>query len=202
MRAPRFVVVCLLFVAAGGCSRPGKPELRFDEHKWLLGTIRQADRVTLYEGLPHPHWEAALLEQETRTKETVDLHGWAFYARPLDLTDADRTALVALLADEASFYERPDFEKPCGGYHPDYAVEWAVGDQVYRCLICYGCGEVKVYGPAGPELYCNISVQEPLKQLLKPYWKNRPASDHWPSRKGEGAHAPTPPVTETTARPK
>ena len=71
--------------------------------------------------------------------------------------------------------------KGCGGFHPDYAVERAVGGQVYRCLVCFGCGEVKVFGPGG-ELHRDVVNPIPLKRLLVPYWKNRPASDVWPPK--------------------
>ena len=160
-------------------KKPHKTDRRFDVNKWLFATIRGADRIALYEGLPHPMFEGGV-EEERRLKPTVDLHGYPFYAQPADLADTDRAVLIEVLGTEQSFRPLPEgVVKGCGGFHPDYGVEWAVGDQVYHCLICYGCGEVKVFGPGG-ELHCNVRDRDRLKRLLKPYWKIRPASDHWP----------------------
>ena len=173
------IIVVVGLVVSSRANRSHPTDRRFDVNKWLFATIRGADRVALYEGLPHPMFEGGV-EDERRLKPTVDLHGYPFYAQPLGLADADRAVLTEVLGTEQSFSPLPEgLVKGCGGFHPDYAVEWAVGDRVYHCLICYGCGEVKVFGPGG-ELHCNVLDPDRLKQLLKPYWKIRPASDHWP----------------------
>jgi hypothetical protein len=183
----------LLVVAAAAVvfwppsPRPHPVDRRFDENKWLFTTIHRADRVTLYEGLPRSFGERDLLEEEQRTKPWIDLHGFPFYTPPLDLTAADRARLTEWLGTEASFRPLADMVKGCGGFHPDFAVEWAAGDQVYHGLICFGCGEVQVFGPGG-ELHCDMVVAtgtiapDPLKRLLVPYQKNRPATGVWPPR--------------------
>jgi hypothetical protein len=86
--------------------------------------------------------------------------------------------LKKLLGDESSF--KAGFRgKKCGGFHPDYCVEWYADGQLYRCLICLGCWEVKVYGP-DRELYCDMQhdVRDQLKKTLKRYRQNRPVSEH------------------------
>jgi hypothetical protein len=195
MRRRRVVIGLgvLLVVAAAAAvfwphsTRPHRVDRRFDENKWLFATIHRADRVTLYEGLPRSFGERDLLEEEQRTKPWIDVHGFPFYTPPLDLTAPDRTRLTEWLGTEASFRPLADMVKACGGFHPDFAVEWAVGAQVYQCLICFGCGEVQVFGPGG-ELHCDmVSTTDPiapapLKRLLVPYQKNRPTSSVWPPR--------------------
>jgi hypothetical protein len=155
------VHVCLI---SPGCFGP-RPETM---------TLKQADRLVLYEGLPHQYYERKALESEQKSKPTVILHGFTFYRETLELRAGDGDRLKALLGDPSSFSPYSG-EKKCGGFHPDYAVEWSAGGQVYRTLICFGCFEAKVYGPSGGTTYdVGLDVQEHFKALLEPYRKNRP----------------------------
>jgi hypothetical protein len=137
-------------------------------------TIKDADRITLYEGLPHQGYEPAVLQSELNSKPTVQMHGFPFYREPLVLKDGDGEKLRQILGDPGTF-EAFGGEKKCGGYHPDYAVEWSSRGHVYACLICFGCGEAKVYGRAGEEYFdIRVASRESLKAILGPYRKNRP----------------------------
>jgi hypothetical protein len=183
----RRVIVGLVVVAVAAAAvalwprspKPHRVDSRFDVNNWLFATLHQADRVTLYEGLPRWFGERDLLEEEQRSKPWIDLHRFPFYTPPLGLPAADRARLTVLLGSEASFRQVGDVVKGCGGFHPDFAVEWAVGDRVYHCLICFGCSEVQVFGPGG-ELHCEIADPDPLKRLLIPYQKCRPTTDWTP----------------------
>jgi hypothetical protein len=140
----------------------------------FTSAVKNADSVLLYEGLPHQHNEANLFEQELKAKNTVQIHGYPFYVETLSLKDDDAKKLLDLYCDPTSF--RPWMgEKKCGGYHPDYCIEWHVGQDVYQTLICFGCCEIKSYGPKA-ELYCDIQSDalDKFKSILKPYQKNRP----------------------------
>jgi hypothetical protein len=151
-------------------------DTQFHEHKSLFATIHEGDKLTLYEGLPHQFDERRKWEEEKQSKKTVELHGFLFYRETLDLGVADEKQLKDLLGDEKSF--RPWMgEKKCGGYHPDYCVEWYANGEVYQCSICLGCGEVKIYSPTSG-LRCDIrrEPEEQLKVILSKYRKNRPAS--------------------------
>ena len=108
----------------------------------IYDTVRRADRLTVYEGLPHPMYEEEAFREELRTKETTEFLGFPFYREPLDLKPEDVEALCEALGD-GSTYKTYGGEKKCGGFHPDYAVEWSVEGKVYRCLICFGCVEVR-----------------------------------------------------------
>jgi hypothetical protein len=137
-------------------------------------TIKDADWITLYEGLPHKMYEPDVLKSELNSKPTVQMHGFAFYRDPLVLKDGDGEKLRNILGDPGTFTPFEE-EKKCGGYHPDYAVEWSSRGRVYICLICFGCGEAKVYGRGGEQHFdVREAPEESLKAILCPYRKNRP----------------------------
>jgi hypothetical protein len=156
------------------------PEPGPEPNAFPFATIGQADRLTLFEGLPHQLIERELLASERKTKQTVDLHGYPFYSEPLALMPEDAEKLKALLGDATRFASFSG-EKRCGGFHPDYAVEWTVEGQVYHCLVCFGCGEVKIYGPLGESRFdMERDTEKRLRSVLWAYEKNRPAAKHVP----------------------
>lgn len=169
-RATVMLVVC----AFEGCSGEPTVSTKFEPNKGVFATARGATRLTLHEGLPHQMFEATQLDSELKTKPTVTLHGFPFFQETLTLKEEDAVRLKEVLGDERSF-EPFQGTKSCGGFHPDYCAEWEADGGVYRCLICFGCGEVKVYGP-DRALHCDIrrEVKADLEKLLKPYRKNRP----------------------------
>ncbi len=75
--------------------------------------------------------------------------------------------------DSSATYKEFSGEKKCGGFHPDFAVEWQIGTAKYQALICFGCGEVKLFGPGYESRYDFHS--ETIEKILKKYNKNRPA---------------------------
>jgi hypothetical protein len=170
----RWATVTLVGCTFAGCSGEPTVSTQFEPNKVVFATAREATRLTLYEGLPHQMFEATQLANELKTKATVTLHGFPFYQETLHLKEEDAARLKAALGDEGSFepYGGP---KKCGGFHPDYCAEWEADGLLYRCLICFGCTEVKVYGP-GRALHCDIrpEVEKNLEKLLKPYRKSRP----------------------------
>ncbi len=158
------ILVASLGLVLSGCSG-APPE---------TATLKQADRLVLYEGLPHQMYESQALAAEKKSKPTVTLHGFPFYRETLDLKPGDGARLEALLSDRHTFAPYSG-EKKCGGFHPDYAVEWSAGGQTYHALICFGCFEAKVYGPKRGSIYdVGADVQKQFKDLLTPYRKNRP----------------------------
>jgi hypothetical protein len=158
------VLIVPLLLAFSGCS---------GRHPDTT-TLKQADRLVLYEGLPHQMYESQALEAEKKAKPTVTLHGFSFYRETLEVKAGDDQRLKTLMSDPGSF-EAFSGEKRCGGFHPDYAVEWSAGGQVYQALLCFGCWEVKIYGPKGEAIYdIRGDARDQLKALLEPYRKNRP----------------------------
>jgi hypothetical protein len=137
--------------------------------------VPQAEKVVLYEGLPHQNYESRLLEEERRTKAVQDLNGYPFYQEPLTFIDGDAKRVSKILQDSGSYLPFSG-EKKCGGFHPDYAVEWHVGAERYRALLCFGCDEVKLFGPGLKSRHdMERDAFEELQQILKGYRKNRPS---------------------------
>lgn len=168
-------------LAAGCRTQPPDPpragaDTRSGDGAAAVAAIRTADRLVLYEGLPHQTFESKLLEAERRQKQTVILHDFPFYAEPLDLRGEDAALLKELLSDADSFSVWGG-EKFCGGFHPDYLVECRVGKDVYRVLVCFGCHEAKVFGPRGVGVRYDLQAEahKQLDELLRKYHKNRPA---------------------------
>src|SRR5262245_61259592 len=105
----------------------------FATHASFAAAVRKADVVALYEGLPHQMFEEQLLAEELHTKQTIRLQGYPFYQEPLPLKEADAKQLTELFCNPRSF--RPIratgiYVKACGGFHPDYCIEWRNGDKV------------------------------------------------------------------------
>jgi hypothetical protein len=166
--------VLILLAALSADPKPKQTDTTFAHLAPLAMAIAKADKVVLFEGLPHQSEEKDLLEQELKSKKTVTLHNFPFYAEPLSLKANDGTALIALAANRKSFQEWGG-PKLCGGFHPDYLIEFTAGKDTYRMLVCFGCHEVKLFGPKS-EVYVDMSDDglHGLEKLLKPYRKNRP----------------------------
>jgi hypothetical protein len=169
--------LCVTSAAEPARKADSKPKGSAEEFKKLpalTAALGKATKVVLHEGLPHQTFEPKLLEQELKTKKTVKVHGFPFYQETLSLKEADAKKLTALFRAGESFtaYRGP---KKCGGFHPDYAVEWRLGKDVYQALVCFGCHEVKFYGPKAG-VYCDVRDRAlgEMKKVLLSYRKNRP----------------------------
>jgi len=160
---------------------PRKPEAAdrgFSHLPSLLTAVWKADKIVLLEGLPHPRWQTKLLEQELRTHETTKVHDFSFYLEPLSLSKSDAEKLMVPFHDPESFSKKGEGGKGikfCGGFHPDYALEFHVGADTYHALLCLGCAEIKIFGSA-VSAYCDMSkgAHVKFKSILEPYRKNRP----------------------------
>ncbi|MBL9085454.1 MAG: hypothetical protein JNK76_26855 [Planctomycetales bacterium] len=148
---------------------------RHAPESFALG-IQRAEKVVLYEGLPHQSSEHELLAEELRTKATQEFHNYPFYAEPLALRDEDAKRLSEIRGNVRTFHQYRG-PKGCGGFHPDYLVEWHVGADRFQALICFGCTEVKLFGPGLESLNdLEEDAENQLRELLKRYRKHRPAS--------------------------
>jgi hypothetical protein len=144
--------------------------------KTFTAAVAGAEEMTLYEGLPHQMFERDLMESERRSKRVHELHGYWFYQEPLAPSDDDAKQLTQVLSDPATFAPFSG-EKKCGGFHPDYAIEWKKDSSVYRALICFGCDEAKLFGPGIEERHdLNQSALSALEALLTKHRKSRPPS--------------------------
>ena len=133
----------------------------------------------IYEGLPHQYVDSERFKSEKRDNPTRKLHGYFFYKEPVAFSREDDTMLQSLIVTAPPF-ERLRGMKQCFSYHPDFALQWldAAGHS-YDVLICFGCGEAKLYGP-GKQLYCDVggSSYKSLKEMLLKYSKHQPNGTH------------------------
>ena len=166
----------------GGTTRAqddGRAELTAKElaqFKPIAAGIQAADILTLYEGLPHQNIEADKLKQELANKQTIRIHEFPFYKRPLPVKQDDIEPLRQLAAAANSYWSAEGAEaKLCGGFHPDYCLSWTAGDATYELLICLGCQEMRLYGPR-LELHLDIrdDAYESFAGRLKKYHDQRP----------------------------
>src|SRR5262245_8402602 len=151
----------------------------------FVQAVAAADRVTLFEGLPHPTYEPEFFANE-RAKPVREFAGFPFYPEPLDWRDRDPSRLNSLLTAPGTLEPKNGKEKACGGFHPDYAVEWEPGPDRWRALICLHCKEVWLFGPGAdsPEGYFvnHHRFLAKLQPLLEGYHRSRPA----PARRERG----------------
>jgi hypothetical protein len=149
-------------------------DTNFDHLKPLLDRIAKVTPTKLYEGLPHPSAEPEVFEQELKSKRSRESHHFRFYEPPLTLAGVDRTSIAQLFSNPTSFQ---DFGGGsfCGGFHPDYLIEWHNGNEVYQAQLCLGCGEMIFFGPDHAVL-CGINEKAfgALARILYPYRTNRP----------------------------
>jgi len=133
------------------------------------------DKLTLYEGLPHQLYETEKLVEE-RKKPNIEKDGFPFYRDPLDLKEGDAELIASVLANPRTFQSFSG-EKKCGGFHPDYAVVVSARGEEFTYLVCFGCGEVKVFRPDRSETRYDLAKGangQRLTTILRSYRKNRP----------------------------
>jgi len=82
---------------------PKDTSTNFNNHGPLAASVRKADKVLLYEGLPDPMFESKLLAEELKSQQTVELHDFPFYAVPLELKETDAKKLTDLYCNQRSF---------------------------------------------------------------------------------------------------
>lgn len=156
----------------------GDTPTHFEKHiKPLVEGITKAKTLTVYEGLPHQFWEREALAKELKEKKTVKLHDFPFYEGAITLKEEDAKKLCALCSELKTF-GRYRGRKMCGGYHPDWCLEFKNGDDVYRVQLCFGCHEARLFGPKN-EVFSDLD-EDALKKLvaiLRPLRKNRPERD-------------------------
>lgn len=171
---PRRLVLSLSLLA--GCSQaahvevayepPIETDTRIANLPRILAAIPKSTPVRLYRGLLSEFWEPELRTQELNRAKTIRLHGYAFYEESILIRETDASRLTALLSSKATFRHHSD-KKRCGGYSPEYSVEWKAGADGIHALICLECAEVKMFAPKC-ELHCDLTAdaKQALESLL------------------------------------
>ena len=144
----------------------------------FIDALAKAKEMTVFEGLPHPHWEPDELQTERRSKKCVNLHGYLFYDDARVAAGEDFVSLQQALSLRGGIIEWGG-HKLCGGYHPDYLIRWKADDGTYDALVCFGCHEIKLFGPRD-QLYADLlkPTYAQLEQSLSQFRKHRPQVVH------------------------
>jgi hypothetical protein len=111
----------------------------------LLEACRGAQKVEVFEGLPHPFWEPKLWGREERRKDVFWNHGFGFYVPALALSRQDRDRLLSSATRRATYFPWGG-PKLCGGFHPDLLLRFHHSIGVIDVHLCFGCNEVIFYG--------------------------------------------------------
>ena len=157
------LIASLLFVFSGCVSPPSFPK-----------TIKSAQSITVYEGLPHQTREADLLEQEKSRPDIVMISGFPFYKPGVRPNKKQEKQIKRLLGDRSNFYIGQP--KDCGPFHPDFSVKWMDEDSTNQIQVCFGCEEVRGLSGVTVEDYDFKKFTE-LKQLLSEFSTKRPKSE-------------------------
>ncbi|MBC7857070.1 MAG: hypothetical protein IAF94_26870 [Pirellulaceae bacterium] len=171
------VLGLVVVVGAASADEVEKPKLTGEyltHHARVAAALEKHSALAIYEGLPHQEVEWKLLQSELKTKKTVTFHDYPFYAESLPMKKEDFKMVTATFSNSASF--RDYRIKLCGEFHPDYCLEWKVGKETWRALVCLGCQDVIFDGPGGLRLLCelNADAYKKLKPVVTAYRKNRP----------------------------
>jgi hypothetical protein len=179
-----FLILALsLLIDAAGCnsesrhSTDGRSALSANDTSAFMPIsqgVARASSLALYEGLPHQTFDTEQYRNEIATKKTVQLHDYPFYERTLAVSESDREELRRLSASAEAYFSFSG-EKSCGGYHPDFCLVWTDGETRYELLICFGCKEMKLYGPM-QSLRVDIrpDAAKRFKAILSQYRGQRP----------------------------
>jgi hypothetical protein len=179
------IVALLPLIHAAGCNRESRSSsdggiaLRAEDTSAFTPIskgIARASSLTLYEGLPHQTFDMDQYQNELATKKTVLLHEYPFYERTLAVGESDREELRRLSASAESYFSFSG-EQSCGGYHPDFCLAWTDAGSRYELLICFGCQEMKLYGPT-QSLRVDIrpDAAKGFRAILSQYRGQRPGN--------------------------
>lgn len=137
--------------------------------------MAEATTVNVYEGLPHQIFERDLLAAESKRKDTEKIGSYRFYIPAVAAANPEVLKRI-LSSSETTIEVVEGVEKACGGFHPDYTIQWTSGDgSRFFAQICFGCHEI-IYSDGKNEYRYDIKNEplEKLKKELEPYEKKRP----------------------------
>ena len=134
----------------------------------LLGNAKD---MQLYLGLPRP--EASNGEDGSlQRKDVVARKGFKFCDVPHSVSGEQLRTLHKTLARADTFapYAGAKF---CGGFHPDFLLEWESDGKDYQAFFCFGCHEIRWLEAEDYEVWCDMtesgakSLQAALRQLTE-----------------------------------
>ena len=165
-------ILYFLAILVTSCTGEGPDHPKQKATSKLRDTIKNTDRVFVYEGLPHQMFEADLLKTEKKRKDTTTIASYPFYT-PKSRVEGKAAAALQVIISDSDNYSQFSGEKRCGGFHPDYAIEWSDGDKAYSILFCYGCGEVLIVDGKNTYRY-DFKFSDDLKKIFSAFHLKRP----------------------------
>jgi hypothetical protein len=157
----RFAVICTcLFLVTAIRSEEKDPSTDMANLKPLSAGIEKAGALKVYIGVSRIPTAPLPPGAKVPEEKTVKVRGYKFHEKTYAAGEKESTQLKALVGNEKNFSKWLG-PKPCGGFHPNYCLEWKDGEKVYEVFLCYGCEEAKIFGP-NADLYVN-TARETLK---------------------------------------
>jgi hypothetical protein len=150
----------LLLFASLLCHSCSSSELttKIDSLDPFVKFVESAEAVSVRMGIGR--------EGKTNSRATVRLHAFDFYKEKLTISDDVGEKLSKWFNDPGTFDDW-DGEKKCGGFHPDYAIEWMNGSESVMVLFCLSCHEIKAYlGNRAVRLNVKKKAYDYVKELL------------------------------------
>jgi hypothetical protein len=148
------MVICtFLFLVSTVRTEEKDPSADMANLKPLAAGIQKAGALTVYIGVSRIPTAPLPPGVKAPEEKTMAIRGYQFHEKTYAAGEKESAQLKALIGNEKNFskWEGP---KPCGGFHPNYCLEWKDGEKVYQVFLCYGCEEAKIYGP-DKDLYVN-----------------------------------------------
>lgn len=132
-------------------------------YRLLVGCIQQADKVTLYKGVPLT-WRNPDRLSPTEGFMVEDRFQFRLTPLPLQVDDAVRLTEMCCSRTYVS----------CSGLRPNclfgenYGLEWRYGKAVSWMIFCFGCS--LIYGtPPRSEFYFEMQREDEFKAILSQY---------------------------------
>ena len=139
----------------------------------VFQSLKKADDLFVYEGLPHPLRENPTFEKEKKRDDIKQIKNYWFYDEKVKATGNSRDQLMNLLFDESGFssLDHKTPPKDCGPFHPDYAIMWESGGAENYLMICYTCSEAKLIREGNSTTY---NLHANWQKVLSEFQLNRP----------------------------
>jgi hypothetical protein len=147
---------------------PPKPDRDFSQLAKVLPPA-DAHLVAIHRGLPHQYHKKQQLLHDLYLTRNRELGGYRFYLGPATPSQELGARLTTMLQNASVFYPYSE-GKQCGGYHPDFCLEWHSSQGTFLGLVCTGCGEILFVGN-GMEVQCDLATGflKELTLVLEPF---------------------------------
>jgi hypothetical protein len=173
----RSIIIAATSLFVVGCTDADERTANtFSYFPALAKHVQQANKLTLYEGLPHPTMDPDGFEKERNRTDTIGIDGHRFYKAPVAVSDETLESLRSLSVQQGLF--KPfQAAKACGGFHPDWCLVWTDAEKEVDVHFCFGCNEVAAFVDGERQMLCEMQNDEPFKELLDALRTNRTSED-------------------------